>query len=311
MKERKYKYLFGPVLSRRLGHSLGVDLVPLKTCSYDCIYCQVGKTTDKTIVRKEYVPLEDVLAELKEKLSEKPKIDYITLSGSGEPTLYSRIGELIARIRKMTRVPVAVLTNGSLLWDPEVRQSLLEAHVVAPSLDAGSRKLFREVNRPHPDITFEKMIQGLIEFRKEYKYQIWLEVFLLRDLTADKEEVEKIASFVKQIKPDRIQLNTVARPPLEKFARAIEKNEMSEFIKIFGKKAEIIVDFPEAEKGDAQSVTEDDILNLLKRRPCSIEDIAKGLSIHPIAALKHLDNLLAKKLIKVERIKDSDFYSAK
>jgi len=123
-------YIFGPVPSRRLGRSLGVDLVPFKTCTYDCIYCQLGRTTNKTAERREWVPLNEVLAELQDKLATKP--DYITLSGSGEPTLYSRLDDLIDRIRSMTDVPVAVLTNGSLLWQKEVRRQLMDAHLVIP-----------------------------------------------------------------------------------------------------------------------------------------------------------------------------------
>jgi wyosine [tRNA(Phe)-imidazoG37] synthetase (radical SAM superfamily) len=154
--------IFGPVPSRRLGRSLGVDLVPLKTCTYDCIYCQLGRTTCKTMERKEWVPLDGVLESLKEKLSSKP--DYITLSGSGEPTLYSRIDKLIDQIKAMTDVPVAVLTNGSLLSHEDVRKQLMAADLVIPSLDAGDEAMFRLINRPHEEISFPQMLDGLIDF---------------------------------------------------------------------------------------------------------------------------------------------------
>ncbi len=168
-------YIFGPVPSRRLGRSLGVDLVPFKTCSYDCIYCQLGRTTNQTVERREWVPLDAVLAELRGKLASQP--DYITLSGSGEPTLYSRLDELIDGIRAMTEVPIAVLTNGSLLWQPEVRSKLLRAHLVIPSLDAGDERTFQAIDRPHGTISFKRMLWGLIDFRREYQGQYWLEVF--------------------------------------------------------------------------------------------------------------------------------------
>lgn len=158
----KNQYVFGPVPSRRLGRSLGVDLVPFKTCSYDCIYCQLGRTTNKTIQQKEWFPLDEILSQLTEKLYLKP--NYITLSGSGEPTLYSKCDELIRKIKKITDVPVAVLTNGSLLWMPQVRASLMDADLVIPSLDAGSAELFNYINRPHADISFKNMLCGLIEF---------------------------------------------------------------------------------------------------------------------------------------------------
>jgi len=152
MTEQPKQYIYGPVPSRRLGRSLGVDLVPFKTCTFDCVYCQLGRTTNRTMERKEWVPLEPVLTQLEAKLDLKP--DYITLAGSGEPTLYSKMSELIIRIKELTDVPVAVLTNGSLLWIPEVRDALLSADLVVPSLDAGSSELFRYVNRPHTNIEF-------------------------------------------------------------------------------------------------------------------------------------------------------------
>ncbi|NPV49511.1 MAG: radical SAM protein, partial [Armatimonadetes bacterium] len=158
--------VFGPVPSRRLGHSLGIDLVPYKTCTYDCIYCQLGPTTCQTVTRTEYVPLAEVVAEMSDRLAQGVQADYITLSGSGEPTLYSRLGEVVAALKAMTAVPVAVLTNGSLLSEPEVRAALAEADLVVPSPDAGDDATFQRVNRPHTAINFADMVDGLREFRK-------------------------------------------------------------------------------------------------------------------------------------------------
>ena len=169
MKTPAKNHVFGPVPSRRIGRSLGVDLVPYKTCTYDCIYCQLGGTTNLTLEPKEWVPMDAVLDELKRKLETRP--DYITLSGSGEPTLYSRLGEIIGRIREITDVPVAVLTNGSLLWKKEVREEVAMADLVLPSLDADNDYNFRFINRPHPDISFDQLIEGLIEFRSEFTGQ--------------------------------------------------------------------------------------------------------------------------------------------
>jgi len=163
MSSNNYKCLYGPVPSRRLGRSLGIDLVPFKTCTYDCIYCQLGKTTNKTTERLNYVPVADVLREVREKLSTGVGCDYISMAGSGEPTLHASLGELISKIKEMTDIPVAVITNGSLLYLPEVRESLLKADLVIPSLDAGDAQLFEYVNRPHENIVFERMIEGLIE----------------------------------------------------------------------------------------------------------------------------------------------------
>lgn len=174
-------YPFGPVPSRRLGRSLGVDLVPFKTCSYDCIYCQLGPTTCKTIERKAWVPLEQVVAELPQRLASKP--DYITLSGSGEPTLHAQLDELIARIKTLTDIPVAVLTNGSMLWQKDLRRQLLRADLVVPSLDAGDETMFQLVNRPHSQISLDKMLNGLVAFRQEFPGAYWLEVMVVGGYT--------------------------------------------------------------------------------------------------------------------------------
>ena len=209
MGEREY--IFGPVPSRRLGRSIGIDLVPFKTCTYDCIYCQLGRTTCKTMQRKEWVPFYEIISQLKEKLYLRP--NYITLSGSGEPTLFSRCGELIYQIKEITDIPVAILTNGSLFWMPEVRKSLLNADLVIPSLDAGSQHLFQYVNRPHPEIFFDEMVEGLIRFREEYTGAYWLEVFLLAGVNTPEVEIEKLKACIHSIQPDRVQANTVTREP--------------------------------------------------------------------------------------------------
>jgi len=267
--------IFGPVPSRRLGRSLGVDLVPFKTCTYDCIYCQLGRTTCKTIERKEWVPLDRVLEELAEKLSSKP--DYITLSGSGEPTLFSRVDELIDRIKAITEVPVAVLTNGSLLWQEDVRHQLMNADLVVPSLDAGDEAMFRLVNRPHHEISFEQMLDGLIAFRREFRGEYWLEVFVVGAYTAIGGELAKAAKCVDRIKPDRIQLNTVTRPPAEKYALGVSPGRLAELASTFRLPAEVIADFRGVHRQAEFVAGRKEILDMLRRRPCSIDDIADGL----------------------------------
>jgi wyosine [tRNA(Phe)-imidazoG37] synthetase (radical SAM superfamily) len=205
-----------------LGLSLGVDLVPFKTCTYDCIYCQLGRTTLKTAQRQEYVP---------------PVPDYVTLSGSGEPTLNEGIGQLIGEIKKLTYIPVAVLTNGSLLWQGEVQDALMEADLVLPSLDAGDEFLFRYVNRPHPEISFDQMVHGLAEFTRQFPKSVWLEVFLLAGVTGISPEVEKIAALARQIQPEQVQLNTVSRPPAEEFVCPVSWMQMQEFANLFAGKS--------------------------------------------------------------------------
>ncbi|MDO9541921.1 MAG: radical SAM protein [Kiritimatiellia bacterium] len=302
-----FKHVFGPVPSRRLGRSLGVDLVPFKTCSYDCIYCQLGRTTNKTVERREYVPLNAVLSELRRKL-EQCRPDYITLSGSGEPTLYAPIGELIRGIKKRTKIPVAVLTNGSLLWDRDVQDALLSAEVVVPSLDAGDESIFQNVNRPHSSISFSQMVGGLVEFRKRYSKVIWLEVFLLGGITAIKAEVSRIAKIAKHIRPDRIQLNTVTRPPAEDFAFPVPSAQMKRFCRAFGGKAEVITEYQGRTGKGVVMPDNDDVLALLGRRPCTLKDIADGLNLHPTQVAKTLEHLRDDGKIIEQRVDNRIYY---
>jgi len=289
-------YVFGPVPSRRLGRSLGVDVVPFKTCTYDCIYCQLGRTTHRTIERREWVPLDDILAELRGKLSTAP--DYITLSGSGEPTLYSRLGELIDQIKALTPIPVAVLTNGSLLWQEEVRKDLQTADLVVPSLDAGDETSFRRVNRPHEAISFEKMLQGLIAFGKEFRGQYWLEVFLLADETDRDAEVDKLIHCVEAIGPDRVQLNTVTRPPAENYAVGLTHEQMTRIAARFNPPAEVIADFHGIHKQGEFIAGREEILGMLRRRPCCVDDIADGLGMHRNEVVKYIEELTAENQVQ-------------
>ena len=297
--------------SRRLGRSLGVDLIPFKICSYDCIYCQLGRTTNKTIELKEYFPIDEILRDVKQRLTEISRPDYITLAGSGEPTLHSGIDEIIRRIKEITDIPVAVLTNGSLFWMDKVRESVLGADLIIPSLDAGDEKTFRHVNRPHRDISFEKMVDGLCSLRKSYSGQIWLEVFLIDGVTAIEGEVLKIKTHGDRIAPERVQLNTAVRTPVESFVNRVSEEKMEEITGIFGSGCEIIADYSGVHNLDEFTASKEDVLELLKRRPCSIEDIASGLNIHRNETIKYVEELLDKNLIGMERRDDRLLYFAR
>jgi len=302
------EYVYGPVPSRRLGRSLGVDLVPFKTCTYDCIYCQLGRTTHKTTQRKEWVPFDTVIDQVKGKLESKP--DYITLSGSGEPTLHSRIGEVISKIKEMTDIPIAVLTNGSSLWLPEVRRSLRAADLVLPSLDAGSDCLYRYINRPHPDIPFGKMLEGLVKFRDEYAGKYWLEILLLGGVTTVETQVNALAHAIKLIGPDKVHVNTVSRPPVEDFAMAVPPERLKEITSQLSEKAEIIAAKPGIHEQCETSARSQDILALLRRRPCSVEDIALGLGLHRNAVVKCIEQLCSQQQARVEHTTQGLFCKA-
>lgn len=277
---KPYRYLYGPVPSRRLGRSLGIDLIPHKICTYDCIYCQIGNTTDKTLVRKEYVPVREILEEVKRFLKEETSsIDHLSLSGSGEPTLHSQIRSVIEGIKTITSIPVAVITNGSLLYEEEVRQDLLHADIVLPSLDAVSSEVFMRINRPRPGFSIEKVIEGMVEFRKVYKGQIWLEILFCKGVNDSKEELLRMKKAVDRIQPDRIHLNTVVRPPSEKWAAPLSQKEMEEIQVYFGEKASIITEFDRHPSSISGRDIKEEILEVLKRRPLSLSDLSKGMGI--------------------------------
>jgi len=305
---KSYKYIFGPVPSRRLGLSLGVDIIPLKTCTQNCLYCQLCIDSPQVAERREYAPIEEVLDELKAKLAEKASIDCITISGSGEPTLHSGIGRLISEIKKISSIMVVVITNGTLLWNKDVRQSLLKADAVMPSLDACDQAVFERLNNPHPDITFDKLVEGLIAFRKDFKGQFWLEVFMVEGINTADAQIEKFKSIIEKISPDRVQLNTTVRPAAHPEVKAVSEERLKEIAAAFGPKAEVIASFSKkAASGSSESLVEQ-ILATLKRRPCSAEGLASSLGAKQSDIEEQIKILLHKSIVRAEIINDSEFY---
>lgn len=294
------RYIFGPVPSRRLGKSLGVDLVPYKTCTFDCIYCDLGRTTLRTTTRNAYVPLDEVRKELNSALASlEKKPDYITISGSGEPTLNENLGKIIHHIKERTSTPLAVLTNGSLLFVEEIRRDLLEADVVLPSLDTLSEVTFHALNRPYPSLRIEEIVSGLIRFRKEYRGQIWLEVVFCRGMNDTKKEIEKLKEAIESIEPDRIQLNTPVRPPAEEFAYPLALSQLEEIRETnVWDRAEVISEYRASLGEEPDSVKDTEILSLIKRRPCTTEDISKALGLRIDEVVKHLDRLTREGLLR-------------
>lgn len=285
-------HIYGPVPSRRLGFSLGIDIIPFKACSLDCIYCQLGPTTKKTIYRKEYLSSPEILSQIKEKLSSGQRIDYITFSGSGEPTLNKALGKLIKETKKMTSIPVAVLTNGTLLSQKSIRNALMDADLVVPSLDAATQEIFVKVNRPHPSLKLEEIIEGLRKLRQEFKGTIWLEIMLVKEVNDSPSHIRKLKEAIAKIKPDKVQLNTVIRPPAEEFARPLSLRKLEKINKVFGKTCEIIVEFDrEAQKSTPENL-EGAILSLIQRRPVTLVDISNSLGKHKNEIIKYLNFLI-------------------
>jgi len=270
------------------------------------VYCQLGRTTCKTVERREWIPLRQVLDEIQKKTQTRP--DYITLSGSGEPTLFTPLDGLIDGIRAFTDIPIAVLTNGSLLDDAKVQQELLGADLVIPSLDAGNESVFQRVNRPHASISFERMLEGLKTFRRMFRGQYWLEVFLLGDMLGGDPALAELRRCVEEICPDRVQLNTVARPPTEEWAVAVSRQRLEEIAESFTPKAEVIADFHGESLAGSDGLDRNGVFQLLMRRPCTIDDIANGLGMHRVEVLKIIDHLVADKLVEEVHLDGVRYY---
>jgi wyosine [tRNA(Phe)-imidazoG37] synthetase (radical SAM superfamily) len=304
----KQKYVFGPVPSRRLGRSLGVDLIPFKYCSYNCVYCQLGRTPMQAIDRREYVPMETLVSQIQEALAAGPKPDYITLAGSGEPTLYLRIGELIDRIHAMTDVPVDIITNGSTLWIDDVFNAVVKTELIIPTLTAGDAATFQKINRPAPEVTFDRLIAGLEHLSKVCPQKVWLEVFIVNGVNDDPRHVQQIAAFTDRFKFAKVQLNTAVRPPAEKEVQPVSRERLEQLAELFSPAAEIIAEFPKPKTAGHSHVSDETILELILRHPCTLDDVVNGLGTSPAEASAAIERLLKQNKILSEKRQDKDYY---
>ena len=303
------KYIFGPVPSRRLGFSLGVDIIPYKTCTYDCIYCELGKTACQTIEPSSTIPAEAVLKELQEWLSaDSAIIDHVTLSGSGEPTLHPDLGQLIKEIKKISPVPVALITNGSLLYKKEVLEQVLEADIVLPSLDAADPDSFQRINRPHPSLRFDQLLDGLLNLGRLKESGLWLETLFLEGMNDTPDQVDRLLEIIHRIKPEKVQLNTVVRPPVESSARPVDFSRLKEIQKKLGPQAEIISGGGREGFPSGGSLVESEIQAMVCRRPCTAEDIARCLSLSLEETFHLLKGLIRARKVTYESFNRQGFY---
>lgn len=309
-----YKHLFGPVPSRRLGISLGVDLVPHKVCSLNCIYCEVGETTNLTIERKEYVPINNVLNELDLFLSQNPTLDFITFSGAGEPTLNSGIGKVISFLNeKYTRYKLALLTNSTLLSNENLRNELYKIDLLLPSLDTVNKDTFTKMNRPNSQLDINKIIEGLIKFRKEFKGKIWLEVFIVPGMNDTEEELSLLKKTIPKINPEKIQLNTLDRPGTESWVKTTTKERLEHIVNYL-KPLPVAIIAKFKSRNQVKSFNkniENQILETIRRRPCTDKDMVEMLGIHLNELNKYLSELLNKNLIKSEIKERGTFFKMK
>jgi wyosine [tRNA(Phe)-imidazoG37] synthetase (radical SAM superfamily) len=304
------KYTFGPVPSRRLGLSLGVDVIPKKLCTLDCVYCEVGVTDKRGLARKEYFLAKDILAEVKEVIAEYTHLDHITLSGSGEPTLNSKIGEIIRGIKQMTNVPVAVLTNGTLLDNPDVRRDLMDADIVSPSLDAVTPEVFEKVDRPNPKLRIENIVEGIKAFRKEYRGRMWMEILFVAGMNDQDDEVYKMKQVIDEIQPEKIHLNTVIRPPAYSFAQPTRAERLQEIQNILGERSEVVGIFKETHNTAEHTVDGQAILELLKRRAMTADQMTVSLDMRKEEIVASLNQLVLGKFIKSYQFNGEEYFQA-
>ena len=300
-------YVFGPVPSRRLGFSLGIDLIPAKTCTFDCLYCQVGKTTRKTLKRKPFAPVREVVAEIQENLIQSVP-DAITLAGSGEPTLHTEIDQIIALIKDITDIRIALLTNGSLFWVEEVREGVLGADIIMPTLSSAFEATFRKIHRPQPPLELKTIVEGLKLLRKEFNGALFLEVVLLAGINDTEKELEGLKDLIARIAPDKIQLNTVVRPPADRRAMSLDRKRLKEIKEFFGSNAEIVADVSvERGPGKEDSKTRN-LLDMVRRRPLRPVDIANSMALPLDDAEALVKGLLIKGHIRKQEHSGNTYY---
>ncbi|MFC2054713.1 radical SAM protein [Chloroflexota bacterium] len=307
------KYVFGPVSSRRLGQSLGIDTIPLKTCNWNCIYCQLGRTRPLINERKDYTPTEIILEEVREAMErhDPSEIDWITFVGSGEPTLHKSVGWLIRSVMEITNLPVAVITNGSLLYLPEVRQELLLADAVLPSLDAGIDQLYRKINRPHPEITFKRLLQGLIDFRQEYLHKLWIEVMLMKGINDNEKTLVEIAAILEKIGPDEIHINLPSRPPVETWVKPADEKGLLRAKAVLGENAKVVQPAGGTFELDGIDDIVEAIIGIISRHPIKEKELTVTLANwSPNKVDEVLLGLLTSRRVKIVNRYGEHFWTA-
>ncbi|HEY44478.1 MAG TPA: radical SAM protein [Anaerolineae bacterium] len=274
------KYVYGPVPSRRLGQSLGIDPIPLKTCNWNCVYCQLGRTKPVTNKRASYYPPNEIVDQVEQALNtHKPgEIDWLTFVGSGEPTLHIGIGRMIREVKALTDLPIAVITNGALFYQPVVREELAAADAVLPSLDAGRAELYRKINRPHPEITFERLLEGLITFSHEYKVKLWPEVMLVRNLNDSEELLFELADAIHRIEPDKVHINLPTRPPVETWVQPPDAEALMRATAILGNIAQVVHPIEGTIDLSGYESLVDAVIDIISRHPMRESDLEEALS---------------------------------
>lgn len=307
MSAEHFKYLFGPVPSRRFGRSLGIDIVPRKTCTFNCGFCEVGPTTCLTMERKEYVPLEEIKRELAAWRASGGTADFATVTGSGEPTLHTGFGSILEFIKSEIKIRSALLTNSTLLYLPDVRRAAASADVVKVTLSAWDEESFRRIARPHADLRFAPIVEGLKRLRQEYTGAIWMEVFIVLNLNSDMSQIKAIAALARSMKPDRIQLNTAVRPTAESRIGAVPSLFLHEITTLFEPRAEVIAGYAGINEQE-RKVGQDVIWAMLKRRPCTAQDVAAAFSLDIAKTKMFLNKMADEQSVRIESRNGDEYF---
>ncbi len=312
MTSKSYKHVFGPVPSRRLGMSLGVDLLVPKTCSLDCVYCESGKTTALTIERKEYIPADNIIAELDDHLRFKPQLDHVTFSGWGEPVLSPALPKVVSYLKN--RYPfykIALLTNGTLFFLEQARKDVLDVDLIIASLDAVSQEVFKRLNRPHPSLDPDRIIQGLVDLRKEFNHELWLEIFIVPGVNDTDKELRLLSKSVKHIGADKIQINSLDRPGTESWVKKPEKSDLERIQSYFDCHSYIGTETNRGVGASHQSVPDESLIfNLIKRRPCTLADLMKSTGLSKENLEESLERLVSDHKIYSEVMERGLFYKS-
>lgn len=306
-------YIYGPVASRRLGRSLGVDPIPLKTCNWNCVYCQLGRTSPLVDERKEWIPTATILAELDAVLAHHGpgEIDFISFVGSGEPTLHSGLGEMIGHVKQRTAIPVAVITNGALLFDAAVRRDLALADVIMPTLCAGEERLYQQIHRPHPDATFARLLSGIGALRAEWHGQLWLEVMLMAGLNDTPDALAKLAAAMTPLRPDQIHLVLPERPPAEEWVDLADEAGIQNAIQLLSPVAPVLFNPTPAPATKAFDDPVEAIVAVVGRHPMTGAQLEEWLDRWPPAHIRAvLDELAAEAKITAVETHGQVFWTA-
>jgi len=314
---KKYKHLFGPVSSRRLGQSLGVDLIPFKTCSLNCVYCECGLTTNLTTKTAEYVPTQEVISELDALLSTNPKLDFITFSGNGEPTLHNGLLEIATHIKtNYPQYKICLITNSTMLTHPDFMQQILNngqstIDVIMPSLDAISQEVYEKVDQPESSIQAKAVTQALIDFSKKFKGEIWLEIFILPGVNDTESELNNFQKALKEMRVDKILLNCLDRPAPYDWVKPATNSQMQAVKDFFDQQniqTTIIGKVRTATAHEISADPKNTIVELISRRPATLLDLAQALGKPQSQVSKLLQELKETHKLKESKEKRGTFY---